>query len=252
MKQIKLFLLFTSVFIVSIEQNYAQENVSNKKSKNLASSKKPTICNLKKSPTELFSVQEHLMPHGLNGISEEQIKQHWELYKGYVAQSNQLHAEIQKHIKAGTTDSPACADRRRRYGFEFNGMVLHEYYFGNMKGKSEPLRQGEFLNAIIKQYGSFGKWKEDFINTGKMRGIGWAIMVYDPANGLLTNIFVADHEIGNIAGFCPILVMDVWEHAYMVDHKATQRPDYITEFMKNIYWEILEDRYLNAKKSKRH
>lgn len=193
----------------------------------------------------MYSVKENLKPSGLNGISDEQINDHWKLYQGYVAQVNKL----QEELKTLTPGSLLYADRRRRYGFEYNGMVLHEYYFENLHANGAPLADGSIKEALIKTWGSFENWKEDFINTGKTRGIGWAILYADTRGGTspitkqLTNHFVAEHQNGNIAGFKPILVMDVWEHAYMVDHKAGGRGNYITAFFNNINWNVVEKRF---------
>ena len=192
-----------------------------------------------------FKYQEktELKPTGLNGISDEQINDHWNLYKGYVAQVNKLNEELAQLTQEGKSDSLLYADRRRRYGFEYNGMVLHEYYFQNLTSQQTNL-EGELKNSIEKTWGSFNAWLSDFINTGKTRSIGWAILYADKNSKQLTNNFIFEHSNGNIAGFIPILVMDVWEHAYMVDHKAGGRPDYIKSFIKNINWKVVEQRFL--------
>nr|CRH05395.1 Superoxide dismutase [Candidatus Magnetococcus massalia] len=195
-----------------------------------------------------YTVHESLKPMGLEGISQEQIEDHWLLYKGYVTQSNLLLKELHQMRIDGLGNSAGYADRRRRFGFEYAGMTLHEYYFGNLKfgqtlHATSPLHKG-----MSEQLGSFEGWMADFIATGKTRGIGWAILYLDPATGQLINQFVQLHEDGNIPGFIPLLVMDVFEHAYMVDHHALGRPDYIKAFMHNIHWTMVEKRYIEALK----
>jgi len=175
----------------------------------------------------MYKVKQNLKPSGLIGISDEQINDHWKLYEGYVKQVNTLIGE--KNV-------------RHRLGFEYNGMVLHEYYFENLKPGRTEISDGNLKKAIEKTWGSFDNWKQDFIATGKSRGIGWAIL-YADQNKNLTNNFIFSHDIGHISGFRPILVMDVWEHAYMVDHKAGGRADYIDAFFKNINWQTVENRY---------
>jgi len=187
-----------------------------------------------------YIVQDSLMPTGLVDISDEQIQDHWGLYKGYVTQVNALAEE-----REGLTP-----DRRRRYGFEYNGMVLHEYYFGNLKAHGGELGKGDLFSALEKSFGSYEKWSADFYSSGKTRGIGWAILYIDITTGLLTNHFIAEHQNGPVAGFAPLLVMDVWEHAYMVDHRAGGRGDYISAFMKNINWDIVSQRYDDAMSGK--
>lgn len=191
---------------------------------------------------EKYAAREELKPKGLDGITDAQIDDHWGLYKGYVAQTNALREELANLRKEGKGGSLDYADRRRRFGFEYNGMVLHEYYFANMKAGVALKDDSPFRKAVTAQYGSLDAFKEDFMNTGRMRSIGWAIAYFDPATGIINNHFVQLHEEGNVAGFQPLLIMDVWEHAYMVDHKAGGRPSYIDAFMKNINWDVVDER----------
>ena len=184
---------------------------------------------------------------GLIGISDETLDMHFKLYEGYVKQTNLLNeqiAEIIKNRQASKEDMPAYSELTRRLGFEYNGMVLHEFYFGNMKrdGSSEPARNSRFFMAVEESFGSLDIWKADFTSIGKMRGVGWAICFQDPANGHLSNHWITLHLEGNIAGFNPILVMDVWEHAYLLDYKPAERPKYIEAFLSNVDWDVIEQR----------
>ncbi|MEK8088702.1 superoxide dismutase [Thermithiobacillus plumbiphilus] len=195
-----------------------------------------------------YPVREELKPSGLDGISDEQIEEHWGLYKGYVAQSNALRKELADLRANGQGGGMGFADRRRRYGFEYNGMVLHEFYFQNLKAGVSCDTSSGFHQAVSEQFGSFDAWKEDFANTGKTRGIGWAIAYFDPLTGQITNNFVQLHEDGNVASFQPLVIMDVWEHAYMRDQNALGRPAYIEAFMKNVNWDVVEQRFQAAKR----
>lgn len=193
-----------------------------------------------------YTVQEKLKPTNLSNISDAQINDHWTLYVGYVNQVNRLNDELIQLISENQTNSLLYSDRRRRMGFEYNGMILHEYYFGNLCSKCSTLNPGSLNQGIEKHWGSFASWQEDFANAGKTRGIGWAILYMDTLTGQLINVFVKEHENGHIASFIPLLVMDVWEHAYMVDHKAGGRADYINAFFLNINWKVVEERYKEA------
>lgn len=193
-----------------------------------------------------YQAQIQLKPKNLANISQAQLDDHWKLYEGYVKQVNTLNIELAVLRSESKGDSLAYADRRRRFGFEYNGMVLHEYYFANLKSDIKEIVNGQLHEAIVKQYGTFSDWKNDFIQAGKTRGIGWAILAYDPLAGTLVNLYITDHEVNIVVGFIPLLVMDVWEHAYMVDHKADGRADYITAFMRNINWPLVEKRYALA------
>lgn len=183
---------------------------------------------------------------GLTGISDETLEMHFKLYEGYVKQTNLLTERISEFIKDGHIDQeemPAYSELTRRLGFEYNGMVLHEYYFGNMKrgGAGDPERSSAFFKATEKSYGSYGVWKADFVGIGKMRGVGWAICLENPANGRLSNHWISLHQIGNVAGFKPVLVIDVWEHAYLLDYKPAERQKYIGAFFSNIDWNDVEE-----------
>lgn len=181
--------------------------------------------------------------NGLDGISKEQLEVHFKLYQGYVNNTNILNEKLGKFIENKDFGSPEYAELRRRLGFEFDGMRLHEYYFENMKpngGQLDP--NSKLYKKLAEQFGSYEQWEQDFKKTGAMRGIGWAILYQDPWTGRLFNFWINDHEYGHPAGFQPILVMDVWEHAYTVDYKATERPNYIDAFFKNINWQVVESR----------
>ncbi|HKE60764.1 MAG TPA: Fe-Mn family superoxide dismutase [Pyrinomonadaceae bacterium] len=185
---------------------------------------------------------------GLKGISDETLEMHFKLYEGYVKETNNLTNRITEFIKDGNVDQeemPAYSELTRRLGFEYNGMVLHEYYFDNLQkggGTGDPAKSSQFAKAAAATFGSYDIWKADFVGIGKMRGVGWAICNQNPANGRLSNHWITLHETGNVAGFNPILVMDVWEHAFLLDYKPAERPKYIEAFFSNIAWQTVEER----------
>lgn len=184
---------------------------------------------------------------GLKGISDQTLEMHFKLYEGYVKETNNLTRKISEFLADGKVDQeemPAYSEITRRLGFEYNGMVLHEYYFDNMKrgGNVDPEKNSAFITAAEDSFGSYEIWKADFVGIGKMRGVGWAICYQDPSNGNLSNHWITLHQIGNVAGFSPILVMDVWEHAYLLDYKPAERPKYIEAFFSNIDWKAVEAR----------
>lgn len=186
---------------------------------------------------------------GLKGLSDEQIAQHKTLYNGYVNNTNKLNEELAKMLAEGKADGmdPHFAELKRRLGFEYNGMRLHEYYFSNLKANGGELPAGGRLaKALEESFGSVDNWLKDFTAVSKMRGVGWAILCQDPHTGRLQNNWVTLHEEGNFAGFQPILVIDVWEHAFAVDYKPTERPKYLEAVMQNIHWAKVESRLLDS------
>ena len=190
---------------------------------------------------------------GLNGISDQTMEMHFKLYEGYVTGTNTLTEKIREFLKDGKVDQeefPAYSEFTRRLGFEFNGMVLHEYYFGNLKrgGTVDPAKNSPFIKAAQSSFGSYEIWKADFVSIGKMRGVGWAICQQDPNSGGLSNHWITLHETGSITGFVPVLVMDVWEHAFLLDYKPAERPKYIEAFFSNIDWNAVERRLQNIER----
>ena len=189
---------------------------------------------------------------GLKGISDKTLEMHFKLYEGYVKETNNLSEKIAEFLKDGKVDQdemPLYSELKRRLGFEFNGMVLHEYYFENLKkgGDIAPERSSPFYKAAISSFGSYEVWKADFVGVGKMRGVGWAMCYENPNNGRLSNHWISEHQIGEVAGFNPVLVMDVWEHAFLLDYKPAERPKYIEAFFSNINWSAIEARLKTGK-----
>lgn len=183
----------------------------------------------------------------LNGISNETLAMHFKLYEGYVTNTNVLNQRIADLIGDGQLDptqAAAFSELKRRFGFEYNGMVLHEYYFDNMQkqGTGDPFSNSAFVGAAEASFGSYKTWKADFVNTGKMRGVGWAAVYQDPSNGAISNHWINLHETGNVAGYKPILIMDVWEHAFIKDYAPVDRPKYIEAFFSNINWTTVNAR----------
>jgi len=193
---------------------------------------------------------------GLKGISDQTLEMHFKLYQGYVKETNRLTEKIAEFLKDGQVDQeemPAYSELKRRLGFEYNGMVLHEYYFDNLKrgGSVDPARDSAFFKATESSFASYDIWKADFVGIGKMRGVGWAICYQDPVTSRLSNHWITLHEIGNVAGFNPVLVMDVWEHAFLLDYKPAERPKYIEAFFQNIDWETVNARLRTTKTATR-
>lgn len=183
---------------------------------------------------------------GLVGISDKTLETHFGLYEGYVKNTNLLNEQLSEMIAAGKAAGadPHFAELTRRLGFEYNGMVLHEYYFGNMTKRAGTEPGATFKDAVSQTFGDFETWKKDFAAVGGMRGVGWAIAYQDPTNGRISNHWITLHEDGNVAGFKPIFVMDVWEHAFLLDYKPSERPKYIESFFAHADWSVAESRLI--------
>jgi len=178
---------------------------------------------------------------GIEGFSETLLKNHFTLYQGYVTNTNKLMDLLASMLREGRVGTPEYAELKRRMGFEFNGMRLHEYYFENLSGKAVLDQSGKLGRKLAEDFGSYQDWEKDFKGTGTMRGIGWAILYQDNITGKLINQWINEHETGHAAGCIPILVMDVFEHAFITDY-GLKRVDYIEAFFRNINWGVVEGR----------
>lgn len=178
---------------------------------------------------------------GMEGFSETLLKNHFTLYQGYVTNTNKLMETLGQMLKEGKTGNPEYAELKRRFGWEFNGMRLHEYYFENLGGKGGIDKTGKLSKKISESFGSYEEWEKDFRGVGAMRGIGWAVLYLDDLSGNLFNCWINEHDVGHLAGCTPILILDVFEHAFMIDY-GLKRADYIAAFFKNINWKAAEGR----------
>ncbi len=184
---------------------------------------------------------------GLTGISDHTLDLHFGLYEGYVKNTNLLNEQLDGLVRKGEAapTNLTFSELSRRLGFEYNGMVLHEYYFDNMTSSAgETPSSGKLHDALGSGFGDFSAWKKDFSAVGGMRGVGWAIAYQDPRTGRISNHWISLHEDGNIAGFKPIVVMDVWEHAFLLDYKPAERSKYIESFFANVDWKVAESRLI--------
>ena len=105
---------------------------------------------------------------GMAGFSETLLKNHFTLYQGYVTNTNKLMDLLAAILKEGKVGTPEYAELKRRFGFEFNGMRLHEYYFENLGGKAPPDKSGTLTKKLADAYGSYDTWEQDFRATGAM------------------------------------------------------------------------------------
>jgi len=178
---------------------------------------------------------------GMEGFSETLLNNHFTLYQGYVANTNKLLDSVAAMLKEGKMATPEYAELKRRMGFEFNGMRLHEYYFENLGGRGALDKSGKLGRKLAEEFGGYEDWEKDFRATATMRGIGWAILYQDNLTGRIWNQWINEHETGHPAGCTPLLVLDVFEHAFMIDY-GLKRADYIEAFFKNVNWGAVESR----------
>jgi Fe-Mn family superoxide dismutase len=186
-----------------------------------------------------YAAKDYARLTGMAGFSETILKNHFTLYQGYVTNTNKLMDALK--ALEGKEPSPEFAEMKRRLGWEFNGMRLHELYFENLGGTAQLKAGGKLAGMMAESYGSAEAWEKDFRATGAMRGIGWTVLYQDPSNGRLINFWINEHDVGHPSACTPLLIMDVFEHAFMQDY-GLKRADYIEAFFKNIDWKAVEGR----------
>lgn len=176
---------------------------------------------------------------GLDGFSDTLLTNHFALYEGYVKNVNML-ADLSGSVEPGT---PQSSELRRRFGWEWNGVRLHELYFGNLTKTPVSLSGSSPIATLItERFGSVEAWEKDFRSAGAIRGIGWIILAYDKDEKRIFNIWVNEHDGGHLVGATPLLVMDVFEHAFITDY-GLKRVEYVDAFFRSIDWNEVERRF---------
>jgi len=181
---------------------------------------------------------QHLL--GTEGLSDTLLTNHFSLYEGYVKNTNTL-IQLLEEKEIGT---PEYAELKRRFGWEWNGMRLHELYFENISKEPSQIEKSTLKEKIEETYGSFEDWKKIFTGIASLRGIGWVVLYQDPVNKALFSTWVNEHDLGHLSGCTPLLVMDVFEHAYMTDY-GIKRADYIETFFRSLDWKVVTERFSN-------
>jgi Fe-Mn family superoxide dismutase len=188
-----------------------------------------------------YSPKDYAKLIGMPGFGDALLNNHFTLYQGYVTNTNKVLDALDAMAKGDKAATPEFAELKRRLGWEFNGMRLHELYFENLGGTAPLDKGGKLAAKMAECFGSVEAWEKEFRATGAMRGIGWVVLYQDLANGRLINFWVNEHDVANPAGCQPLLIMDVFEHAFMLDY-GLKRADYIEAFFRNIDWKGVEAR----------
>lgn len=179
------------------------------------------------------------------GLSKDLLTLHLSLYNGYVKNTNALIEKIDQLERAGQSRSLEYGALKRRFGFEYDGMVLHELYFGNLGFSQKLSAKDPLYHQIAKDFGSYGAFMKEFVDTGMIRGIGWVILYRDPKDGHLFTVWINEHQTNHLVHGTPILVMDVWEHAYLTEY-GLDREAYIRAFFNNVDWSVCAARFAKS------
>ena len=184
----------------------------------------------------------------LKGISSKNIEEHLKLYAGYVKHANLIEQMIEMYGAVEAEDGKySLAEIKRRFSFEFNGMRNHELYFSQFEGGSQPVDTNSALaKAGMEEWPSYDAWLTSFKNMALTRGIGWAMLVWDPASKKLINSWVDEQHLGQLSGCTPILALDMWEHSYVADYQPSGKKQYVEDFFANLNWKKVEENFVSA------
>ena len=190
----------------------------------------------------------------LKGISEKTVEEHLKLYAGYVKNTNIILAKIDEYsedssplVGAGEEHAYALGEIGRRFGFEFDGMRNHEYYFSHLEGGSTTLTaDGSLMKAIEGEWGTFDRWLKRFKTLATTRGIGWAMLYYDPQSQRLLNAWIDEQHLGHLTGLAPVLALDMWEHSFVADYQPSGKKQYVEDFFENLNWQSCEENFASA------
>lgn len=195
----------------------------------------------------------------LKGISRKTIEEHVKLYAGYVKNANLINEKISEFAKDGEKHSCVLSELQRRFSFEFNGMRNHEHYFRCLEAGPRPanpalelankIPDGALKIAIEKDFSDFGDfdgWLKTFKAIAMTRGIGWAMLYYDPHAKKLTHAWVDEQHLGQLNGSWLILGLDMWEHSYLFDYVPADKKKYIEAFFENLNWQVVEENFEKA------
>jgi len=196
--------------------------------------------------TKLFEEKKFNIPK-LEGISEKTIGEHIKLYSGYVKNTNTILTKIDEYVVDSENNAYALGELQRRFAFEFDGMRNHEYYFSHLEnGPTVITQEFSVYKAVEEEWGYFDKWLNRFKAIALTRGIGWAILYYDSHTKRLVNTWVDEHHLGQLVGLSPLLVLDMWEHAYFIDYTPAEKKKYVEAFFANLNWQNVEENFLSA------
>ena len=184
----------------------------------------------------------------LKGISSKNIEEHMKLYQGYVKHANLIVEHIEKFSNNSEEYAYELGELQRRFSFEFNGMRNHEYYFASLEGGSEELKEGKLKEEINKTFGSFDAFLNRFKAIAMTRGVGWAILYYDPATQQLVTGWTDEQHIGELITCQPILMLDMWEHSFVFDYQPSGKKQYVEDFFQNLNWSVIENNFESVAK----
>ncbi len=179
---------------------------------------------------------EDLAPHISGKVVEWHHGTH---HQGYVNGWNQAEKRLEEQRETG--DFSSTGSILNSFTHNFCGNILHDIFWQNMSPNGGGKPEGELLERIEEDFGSYENWKNEFVEAAKAAS-GWALLVYIPYSDELHNVTVDRHDEGAVWGAHPVLALDVWEHSYYHDY-GPERGDFIEGFFELVDWNDVQNRY---------
>lgn len=179
--------------------------------------------------------------HQTDVVSRKQFDAHLTLYKGYVDKTNEVTRKLRTEPEYSGANATYSHYRglKRGESYAIDGVILHELYFQNLLNENQPV--GKKARYLMDYYfGGIEKWKEDFTACAKSAR-GWCVCAYEQRTEDCRNILLDSHDDGNICTAYPLIVLDMYEHAYFYDYQ-TDKASYINRFITAIPWGVIEKR----------
>jgi len=194
----------------------------------------------------MFTPQTFNIPE-LKGISKITIEEHIKLYEGYVKNTNTILTHISDLLKDSEKFAYELGELQRRFSFEFDGMRNHEYYFEQLEGGPTEINESSvFAKKVTESFGSTKNLIERLSSIALTRGIGWSMLYFDKKTNQLLTAWVDEQHMGHLTGLAPIVAIDVWEHSYVLDYKPSGKKNYVSDYVTQINWSVVEKRFENA------
>jgi len=181
----------------------------------------------------------------LKGISRKTVEEHLKLYQGYVKNANLINEKLTGYAADAAANQFAMNELLRRMSFEYDGIRNHEVYFGSLEGGARDLPKGSTLMEKIEStWQSFDGWVAGMKNmAATMRGIGWAVLLYDPGSDSLHSAWIDEQHLGHFNGCVMLMGIDMWEHSYVADYQPSGKKNYVEDFFANLNWSVIEENY---------
>lgn len=186
------------------------------------------------------------LPYPINGLepyySAETLDLHYHiLYKGYVDKTNAVEEKLKKAREESDYSNIKCLEKE--LSFQGSGAILHKLFFENMGPAIPTNPDGNLMEQIIKDFGSYEKFKKQFAEAAAVvEASGWCILAWIPQFQKLEVLQCEKHQNLTLWGCKPLLVLDMWEHSYYLQYK-TNRPEYITNFWNILNWNVVNKRF---------